>query len=110
MSLSAIRDIARLVPELAPLCAPALAEGDGAVTDEEFEQLDAELQRLLAGRRKTKRYHAVVAALARCRDRSLGAAAGDARGPGDPRARRAAAKGLPVARRALAELSPLISK
>ncbi len=26
MSLSAVRDIARLVPELAPLCAPALAE------------------------------------------------------------------------------------
>jgi hypothetical protein len=26
MSVSAIRDIARLAPELAPLCAPALAE------------------------------------------------------------------------------------
>jgi hypothetical protein len=26
MAVSAIRDIARLVPELAPLCAPTLAE------------------------------------------------------------------------------------
>jgi hypothetical protein len=26
MAISAIRDVARLVPELAPLCAPALAE------------------------------------------------------------------------------------
>jgi hypothetical protein len=38
------------------------------MTDEEFERLDAELRRLLAGRRKTRRYHAVVAALVRCRD------------------------------------------
>ena len=39
------------------------------MTDEEFQRLDAEFQRLLKGKRRgTARYRAVVAALARCRD------------------------------------------
>jgi len=38
------------------------------MTDEEFERLDAELRCLLASGRRTRRYHAVVAALTRCRD------------------------------------------